>query len=180
MFQKEYQSRPFAAILRRHVSVRCLWISRGDSLNGMIHTNRITVIVVFILVGAAASADDGGTTSAPGGLLGGPGSCTTDTEWAQVVDVRASRSSRDWTFSVTVRHADTGWDHYADEWQVVDPVTGEVYGTRVLTHPHVEEQPFTRSQSGIAIPDGVREVLVRAKCTVHGWGGCGMIVALER
>jgi hypothetical protein len=43
---------------------------------------------------------------------------------------------------------------------VVDPDTGEVYGTRVLAHPHVQEQPFTRSQSGIAIPDSIAEVLV--------------------
>src|SRR6056297_2190336 len=56
-----------------------------------------------------------------------------------------------WRFSVTVRHADTGWDHYADLWQVVDLTTGDVLGERVLAHPHTQEQPFTRSLSRVEI-----------------------------
>ena len=43
--------------------------------------------------------------------------------------------------------------------------------TRLLTHPHENEQPFTRSQSGIILPDGVTTVLVRAHDLVDGWGG---------
>ena len=74
-----------------------------------------------------------------------------------------------WRFDVTVRHADAGWDHYADKWEVVAP-DGRVLGERVLLHPHDNEQPFTRSQSGIAIPDGVAHVMVRAHDSVHGWG----------
>jgi hypothetical protein len=56
-------------------------------------------------------------------------------------------------FSVTLRHADTGWDHYADKWDVVAP-DGTVLGTRVLVHPHQDEQPFTRGLSGIRVPKG--------------------------
>ena len=43
---------------------------------------------------------------------------------------------------VTVQHADTGWDHYADAWEVLAP-DGTVLGTRTLLHPHTDEQPFT-------------------------------------
>ena len=63
---------------------------------------------------------------------------------ADVVDVTVNcRSDSVCDFSVTVRHADEGWDHYADKWDVVAP-DGTVLGTRNLYHPHVHEQPFTR------------------------------------
>ena len=68
-------------------------------------------------------------------------------DYAQVLDVKIRQTGDAWTFSVTVRHNDEGWDHYADIWQVLHPETGEVLGERVLLHPHDTEQPFTRSQS---------------------------------
>ena len=74
-----------------------------------------------------------------------------------------------WRFAVTVRHADEGWDHYADAWEVVAP-DGTVRGTSELLHPHENEQPFTRARSGIVIPDGVDHVMVRARDKAHGWG----------
>ncbi len=100
-------------------------------------------------------------------------------DYAQVTRVEAHETAEGvWRFSVTVRHADTGWDHYADEWQVVDPASGAVLARRVLAHPHVEEQPFTRSQSGIEIPAEVTTVMVRAKCNVHGFGGREVVLDL--
>lgn len=75
-----------------------------------------------------------------------------------------------YSFGVTVRHADEGWKHYADAWDVVAP-DGTVLGTRTLYHPHVDEQPFTRSLSGVQIPAGVTEVIVRAHDKVHELGG---------
>ena len=74
-----------------------------------------------------------------------------------------------WRFDVTVRHADEGWDHYADKWEVLTP-EGEVLGERVLLHPHEHEQPFTRSLGGVTIPPGPHEVQVRAHDSVHGLG----------
>ena len=88
-----------------------------------------------------------------------------------IVDATASPTgSGVYSFAVTLRHADSGWDHYADAWDVVGP-DGAVYGTRELLHPHVDEQPFTRSLSGVAIPEGVSEVTIRARDSVHGYGG---------
>ncbi len=95
---------------------------------------------------------------------------------ADVTDVNVRRSVDDtYRFSVTVHHADTGWDHYADQWQVLTP-EGEVLATRTLHHPHVDEQPFTRSLGGVAIPPGVSEVRVRARDSVHGHGGREMAI----
>ena len=70
-------------------------------------------------------------------------------------------------FDVTLSHPDTGWDHYADGWRV-ELADGTVLGTRVLAHPHVTEQPFTRS-SNIEVPEGVDVVFIRASCNVDGW-----------
>jgi len=90
---------------------------------------------------------------------------------ADVVDVAiAATGEREYRFSVTVRHADEGWDHYADRWEVLTP-SGEVLGVRELAHPHVTEQPFTRSLSGVRVPPDVGEVTVRARDSVHGYGG---------
>ena len=103
----------------------------------------------------------------------------TDLDYAQVLHVVATESSDGtWRFDVTVEHNDEGWDHYADFWRVVHPETLDVYGERELLHPHDNEQPFTRSQSGIRIPDGRTTVLVRAKCNVHGYGGRTVLVDL--
>lgn len=98
---------------------------------------------------------------------------------ADVVGVEARRSGDTWSFDVTVRHADTGWDHYADKWDVVAP-DGTVLGTRTLYHPHVAQQPFTRSLGGVSVPDGVTAVTVRAHDSVHGYGGEEMRVDLQR
>ncbi len=98
---------------------------------------------------------------------------------ADVLAVEARASGAGWSFDVTVQHADTGWDHYADAWRVVGP-DGTVYGTRTLFHPHVDEQPFTRSLAGVEIPAGVTEVTVEAHDSEHGWGGAAVTVALPR
>lgn len=96
---------------------------------------------------------------------------------ADVIDVKVVAQAGGYRFDVTLRHGDTGWDHYADKWQVVG-ADGAVYGERVLAHPHVDEQPFTRSLAGVTIPDGVRQVIVRAGDSVHGFGGTKLTVAL--
>ena len=89
-----------------------------------------------------------------------------------------TRAGEDWRFSVTLSHPDTGWDHYADGWRV-ELADGTVLGTRELAHPHVEEQPFTRSLGGVAIPDGTDHVFIRARCSVDGWGEDRFAVALR-
>jgi hypothetical protein len=46
---------------------------------------------------------------------------------------------------------------------------GNVLGDRVLYHPHVTEQPFTRGLSSVKIPQGVTTVYIEAHDKVHGW-----------
>lgn len=89
---------------------------------------------------------------------------------AHVLDVKVDNNNGLYRFDVTVRHADTGWKHYANKWDVVAD-DGTVLGTRTLYHPHVNEQPFTRSLGNISIPPGVKTVTIRAHDLVHGYGG---------
>jgi len=98
---------------------------------------------------------------------------------ADVLKVEVRPSGGGWSFDVTVEHADTGWEHYADAWRVVGP-DGAVLGTRTLYHPHVGEQPFTRSLPGVEIPVKVQVVTVEAHDNVHGWGGAAVEVTLPR
>ena len=90
---------------------------------------------------------------------------------ADVIEVNVRHIADDtYKFDVTVRHTDEGWKHYADKWDVTAP-DGTVVGTRILAHPHVDEQPFTRSLAGVKIPEGIGKVTVRAHDLVHGYGG---------
>lgn len=81
-------------------------------------------------------------------------------------------------FEVTLKHADTGWDHYANRWRVLSTDGKTVYGTRKLLHPHVHEQPFTRALSNVRIPDGVTEVLISAQDSLHGVTKTGLRLSL--
>ena len=104
---------------------------------------------------------------------------------ADVLDVKVRAMDPGiWHFSVTVQHPDTGWEDYADGWDVVlpdgsvvKPNAGEAF-TRTLWHPHVNEQPFTRSQGGIRIPPNVTQVTVRAHDKRDGFGGEEKTVSL--
>ncbi len=85
----------------------------------------------------------------------------------KIVAVEATSSGGGYSFSVTLRHADSGWKHYADQWRVMAP-DGAVLGTRVLFHPHVDEQPFTRGMSGVKVPTGIKRVFIEARDSVSG------------
>jgi hypothetical protein len=95
---------------------------------------------------------------------------------ADVVDATISEQDGTFTIAATVSSADTGWDKYADTWEVRD-MGGDVLGERVLTHPHESEQPFTRSLSGVVIPRDVAEVTIAARDSVAGF--CGDVFVLE-
>lgn len=97
---------------------------------------------------------------------------------AVVENVEARASGGAWSFSVTLSHGDTGWDDYADGWRVVS-ADGAELGLRTLFHPHVDEQPFTRSLTGVEIPAGMDEVYVEARTNTDGWGAARYRVSLK-
>jgi len=97
---------------------------------------------------------------------------------AVIENATVSGSGGNYSFSVTLRHGDTGWDDYADGWRVVT-ADGTELGMRVLYHPHVNEQPFTRSLSGVSIPEGIDEVYIEARTLPDGWGKARLAVSLK-
>ena len=108
-------------------------------------------------------------------LLGGSARAGEADVIAATAECDAQRVCR---FSVTIRHADAGWEHYANAW-LVSSESGEVLATRVLRHPHVNEQPFTRQLAGVKIPAEVERVRIRARDSVHAEGGAEVLVALS-
>jgi hypothetical protein len=129
----------------------------------------LPALIVATLVAACSGtgADDPTTTVAAEGC-------------ADVVAAEATpEADGAWRFEVTVASADTGWEKYADAWEVRLP-DGTVVGTRELAHPHVDEQPFTRSLAAVPIPDAVGSVTVAARDSVAGFCGSTLEVALGR
>jgi len=99
-------------------------------------------------------------------------------DFAVVERVAVDDSSTGWRFDVTLSHPDTGWEHYTDAWRVLD-MEGKELAIRILVHPHVDEQPFTRSLTGVDLPDGTTQVQIQARCLVDGWTPETTVVSLN-
>lgn len=82
-----------------------------------------------------------------------------------------------WSFDVTLEYPDKGWDDYADGWHVAT-VDAEVLGTRILLHPHVNEQPFTRSLTHVSVPPEIDQVVIRSHDLVSGYSPETVLVPL--
>lgn len=81
--------------------------------------------------------------------------------------------------SVTVSSPYDTPERYADGWRVLAP-DGSVLGEHTLMHDHAAEQPFTRTQPGVAIPDDVTEVTVEGRDQANGYGGATVTVTVPR
>jgi len=86
----------------------------------------------------------------------------------EIVKVVLTGQTGIWRADVTLKHADTGWKHYADAWRLVDKDGNEI-GKRTLYHLHVNEQPFTRSLSNFQISSDTKIIFVEAHDLKHGW-----------
>ncbi|MCL6416798.1 hypothetical protein MIB92_14145 [Aestuariirhabdus sp. Z084] len=101
-------------------------------------------------------------------LLAAPFHTTAD-EPTPVSATIESQGSGFFTISVTLKHADEGWEHYANRWEVLDG-EGNILATRTLLHPHVNEQPFTRNLSAVRLPNSLDTIYIRAHDSKHGYG----------
>ena len=128
----------------------------------------LTVAPGSVPAGSSAEAEARGDSTAP---------APAETGCADVIDVEISGNGP-YTFAVTVASPDTGWDKYADEWRI-ESEAGEVLGVRELTHPHVDEQPFTRSLGGMDIDPGT-SVVVAARDSVEGYCGERLTITVGR
>jgi len=127
-------------------------------------------LAVAALVGCGPeSSDDSASTSAV--------AATGDELYPDVVDAVAEPADGGWSFAVTLSSPYDTPERYADAWRVVGP-DGTVFGVRELTHDHQNEQPFTRSLSGVEIPHGVATVTIEGRDQLNGWGGATLTIDL--
>lgn len=97
----------------------------------------------------------------------------------EIVKVVLTSQTGTWRADVTLKHADTGWKHYADGWRLVDEKGNEI-GKRTLYHPHVNEQPFTRSLSSFHIAKDKKIIFVEAHDLKHGWSSNRVKIDMSR
>lgn len=119
-------------------------------------TKLVNLIFLFIVINSSAIANE-----------------------VSIQKVELDKSSNDyWQIQVTIKHADSGWKHYANAWRVVNE-NGVVLKTRTLFHPHVNEQPFTRALR-LQIPKNSTIISIEAHDTVHGWSHDKVVIDLRK
>lgn len=147
---------------------------------------RITRVLVAaaatpLIALSACSGDDtsdptGGdiTTSAADGSTGS----TADADFPDVVGAVLRNDGDSWSLDVTMSSEYDTPERYADGWRVLDP-DGNELGAMELTHDHAGEQPFTRTQTGLEIPDGIDRITIEGHDLENGYGGATLEVDLS-
>lgn len=97
-----------------------------------------------------------------------PGNGLQSQTLAKITEVDCKGQPLNYTFDVTIESPDLGCDQYADWWEVITPDSALLY-RRILTHSHVDEQPFTRS-GGIVNIGADDFIYVRAHMNNLGYG----------
>ncbi|WP_299436338.1 hypothetical protein [uncultured Aquimarina sp.] len=87
---------------------------------------------------------------------------------AAVTNVSVTGDERSYTFNVEIESPDLGCNQYADWWEIISE-DGLLLYRRILTHSHVNEQPFTRSGGPVDIAKD-QIVYIRAHMNTKGYG----------
>jgi hypothetical protein len=154
--------------------------------------SRVT-IALGLLAGSALSSCGSGDESKVGTRFTSPPSVEvtsssttspntlspTEQTFPDVVDASAMLDGDTWTFVVTISSPYDTPERYADAWRVLGP-DGSELDVRELGHDHATEQPFTRSLTGVDIPDGVDTVTIEGRDRANGYGGTTLDVDLTR
>ena len=89
-------------------------------------------------------------------------------KFAKVLSVEVSGKANAYSFTVELSSPDKGCSQYADWWEVVT-TDGLLLSRRILTHSHVDEQPFTRSSGPVKISQN-ETVIIRGHMHPVGYG----------
>ncbi|WP_418276847.1 hypothetical protein ACNHYB_02770 [Isoptericola jiangsuensis] len=131
----------------------------------------LTVVVAAVglaVVGLAACQQSAG----PQDPAADPstGATAADQRYPDVLDAVVTCEGETCDVEVTISSPYDTAQRYADGWRVSTP-DGEVLGEHTLTHDHASEQPFTRTQRGLEIPDDVGSIVVQGRDQEFGFGG---------
>ena len=133
----------------------------------------VALVLALVLVGGCSSGEDA-PAAAPTGA-----SAQQAQRFPDVVEAELTGSGDTFSLAVTVSSPYDTPDRYADGWRVLAP-DGTVLGEHTLGHDHASEQPFTRLQTGLEIPDGVDTVTVQGRDLANGYGGKTIDVPVRR
>lgn len=142
------------------------------------------LLVTLALAGCSSSSDDGvaaPTSSAAATSSTSPseGAGASDQEFPDVLEAVVEPASGAFDVDATISSPYDTPERYADALRVRSE-DGTVYGVRELTHDHASEQPFTRTLTGLDLPDDVDEVVVEGRDQANGWGGATVTVEVPR
>jgi hypothetical protein len=126
----------------------------------------------------STEAGDGETT-APAAAGAADAGDASDQKYPDIVDAKLEPTGETWTLEVTVSSPYDSPERYADGWRVLSP-DGRVLGKHEFLHDHANEQPFTRTQTGLKIPKDVNEITVEGHDQENGYGGKTVTVAVDR
>ncbi|PKN56663.1 MAG: hypothetical protein CVU56_14905 [Deltaproteobacteria bacterium HGW-Deltaproteobacteria-14] len=96
---------------------------------------------------------------------------------ADIVGLDVTGAAGDYAFTVIIASDDVDCEHYTDWWEVV-LVDGTLVYREVQLHPHVDEQPFTRTGGHLAIAEDAL-VLVRAHFHPDGYVGVAWVGSVK-
>ncbi|MGB5953242.1 MAG: hypothetical protein WBG57_12110 [Ornithinimicrobium sp.] len=147
------------------------------------HATVAIALAAVVVSGACGSEDEStqsastqDTSSQESGSGDGTGSdgadgADSDQKYPDILEVEVERNDeQSASFSVTVSSPYDTPERYADGWRVLDQ-DGEVLGEHTLGHDHADEQPFTRRQSDVDIPEGTTELTIEGRDQENGYGG---------
>jgi len=127
---------------------------------------RLSLALVSVLVLSGCSVLPIVTSGA-----GDPAEVQVDDRFPEVIGVQlVSSGDRTYDVVVSISSPYDSPERYADGWRVLDP-EGNVLGTHTLMHDHASEQPFTRTQPGLEVPEGVTRITVEGRDLANGYGG---------
>ena len=132
----------------------------------------LTVPLIALSACGTDEADNtsGGKSSSSSSSESEESGSTADADFPDVIEAELSDEGDTYSLEVTMSSEYDTPERYADGWRVLDPEGNEL-GTMELGHDHASEQPFTRSQSDLEIPDGVERVTIEGHDLENGYGG---------
>lgn len=143
-------------------------------------SGKLALFSVLLLAIASCSCNLIPTPLPPAALLPAPTTAPGAPNLAHVRFVRMSEETGGtWRFDVTVQHGDESTEHFVDQWEILIPLSGQTLSyARPFAQPHLLEQPFETTLSGIQVPEGTTWLVVRARDSLHGYGGQEVVVDL--
>ena len=136
-----------------------------------------TTLLLFSACGGGQSSQSSESESQEGTAATGQSGTQ---KYPDVREAELESSGGDtWTLSVTISSPYDSPERYADGWRVLAPA-GTVLGKHELMHDHAGEQPFTRSQSGLEIPQDVQKITVEGRDLKNGYGGNTVTIPVPR